>query len=87
MQWQWHHDAQAGAQVVQLVPAVLRYWLACCPAAGGNVTDITERLADWPVPAIQEALVEIHRLRLFAQALNAENQALREEVKRLKEKP
>jgi hypothetical protein len=49
------------------------------------VTDITERLADWPVPAIQEALVEIHRLRLFAQALNAENHALRQEIERLKE--
>lgn len=87
MQWQGHHDAQASAQVVQLVRPVLRYWLACCPAAGENVTDITERLADWPVPAIQEALVEIHRLRLFAQALNAENQALREEIQRLKEQP
>jgi hypothetical protein len=85
VQWQGHHDAQAGAQVVQLVPAVLWYWLAGCPAAGGNVIDITERLADWPVPAIQEALVEIHRLRLFAQALNAENHALRQEIERLKE--
>ena len=87
MQWHRDHDFAAVAQVVQLVRPVLRYWLACCPAAGGNVTDITERLADWPVPAIQEARVEIHRLRLFAQALNAENQALREEVKRLKEQP
>ena len=51
------------------------------------MSDITDRLADWPVPAIQEALVEIHRLRLFAQALNAENQALREEIQRLKEQP
>ena len=87
MRWQGHHDAQAGAQVVQLVRPVLRYWLASRAAAGGNMSDITERLADWPVPAIQEALVEIHRLRLFAQALNAENQALREEIQRLKEQP
>ncbi len=49
------------------------------------MSDVTERLADWPVPAIQEALVEIHRLRLFAQALNAENHALRAELERLKE--
>jgi len=49
------------------------------------LSDVTERLADWPVPAIQEALVEIHRLRLFAQALNAENHALRTELERLKE--
>ena len=71
--------------MVQLVRPMLRYWLVGGSAAGGNVTDITERLADWPVPAIQEALVEIHRLRLFAQALNAENHALRQEIERLKE--
>lgn len=85
MQWQGHDDAQAGAYVVQLVRSVLRHWLAGCAPSGGCVSDVTERLADWPVPAIQEALVEIHRLRLFAQALNAENHALRAELERLKE--
>jgi len=71
--------------VVQLVRSVLRHWLAGCASSGRRVSDVTERLADWPVPAIQEALVEIHRLRLFAQALNAENHALRTELERLKE--
>ena len=46
--------------------------------------DIVDRLADWPVPAIQEALAEIHWLRQFSQALNAENTALRQELAALR---
>lgn len=35
------------------------------------MADITERLADWPVPAIQDALAEIHRLRQQLEQLPA----------------
>ena len=50
------------------------------------MADIVARLSDWPVPAIQEALVEIRQLRQFALALSAENAALRQELRELKEK-